>query len=190
VEEVDPMAELSPKKKSLFGKLARSRSKKKDNEPYSWETDMGMNPAEDDAAMAARSVGRDGAPVITSYNSHLFHPSDVRDEDFGPPQATTSSSSGGGSPTGAPPPMTPDRSRSRSARSNGTGGSYTQYTPDGSRSSRRGSRMQTVVLDRAPTARESAFSGPPRYDWVDIVSQAGNSKDCFGSVWVGVDTDA
>lgn len=188
------MAELSPKKKSLFGKLARSRSKKKGSESYSWEADMDVSPADHDAAMAARSVGRDGAPVVTSYNAHLFQPSDVRDEDFGPPQVTTSSSSGGGSPTGAPPPMTPDRSmrsnRSRSARSNGTGGSYTQYTPDGSRSSRRGSRMQTVVLDRAPTARESAFSGPPRYDWVDIVSRADYSKDCFGSVWVGVDTDA
>jgi hypothetical protein len=27
-----------------------------------------------------------------------------------------------------------------------------------------------VALDKAPTARESAFSGPPRYDWIDVVS--------------------
>lgn len=27
-----------------------------------------------------------------------------------------------------------------------------------------------VILDKAPTARESAFGGPPRYDWIDIVS--------------------
>jgi hypothetical protein len=28
----------------------------------------------------------------------------------------------------------------------------------------------TVTLEKAPTARESAFSGPPRYDWIDVVS--------------------
>jgi hypothetical protein len=27
-----------------------------------------------------------------------------------------------------------------------------------------------VTIDKAPTARESAFSGPPRYDWIDVVS--------------------
>lgn len=27
-----------------------------------------------------------------------------------------------------------------------------------------------ITIDKAPTARESAFSGPPRYDWIDIVS--------------------
>ena len=28
---------------------------------------------------------------------------------------------------------------------------------------------QSKVLDKAPTAREAAFRGPPRYDWIDIV---------------------
>lgn len=30
---------------------------------------------------------------------------------------------------------------------------------------------EEITLDKAPTARESAFSGPPRYDWIDIVSR-------------------
>lgn len=29
-----------------------------------------------------------------------------------------------------------------------------------------------VILDKAPTARESAFGGPPRYDWIDIETSA------------------
>ena len=161
---VDPMTETSTttkKKKGLFGKLKMGKKKAVSN---SKESRYGeADTAEHDAAMAAKSVGRDGRPVITSYNAHQFHPSDVRDEDVLP----TSSSS---SPTGAPP-TTPDRSvrSTRSSRSNGTNGSY---TPDRSRSSRRGHRG-TVVLDRAPTAKESAFSGPPRYDWVDVVSDVG-----------------
>jgi hypothetical protein len=28
---------------------------------------------------------------------------------------------------------------------------------------------QEKVLTEAPTAREAAFGGPPRYDWIDIV---------------------
>jgi len=27
----------------------------------------------------------------------------------------------------------------------------------------------SIILDHAPTARQSAFSGPPRYDWIDVV---------------------
>ena len=34
---------------------------------------------------------------------------------------------------------------------------------------KRGPRPGSVILDKAPTAREAAFSGPPRYDWIDIV---------------------
>ena len=29
---------------------------------------------------------------------------------------------------------------------------------------------ERVVLESAPTARDAAFGGPPRYDWIDIVS--------------------
>lgn len=29
---------------------------------------------------------------------------------------------------------------------------------------------QRKIVPKAPTARESAFGGPPRYDWIDIVS--------------------
>jgi len=172
--EAGPMTETATttkKKKSLFGML--KKSKKKDTsgrkESRNGEVDM----AEHDAAMAAKSVAKDGTPVITAYNAHQFHPSDVRDEDVPP----TSSSWGGDSPTAVAsgaPPMTPDRSvrsnrSSRSNRSNGTGGS--PYTPDRSKSSRRGTR-QTIVLDRPPTAKESAFSGPPKYDWVDVETAA------------------
>jgi hypothetical protein len=30
--------------------------------------------------------------------------------------------------------------------------------------------VKEVTLDSAPTARQAAFAGPPRYDWIDIVS--------------------
>ena len=43
-------------------------------------------------------------------------------------------------------------------------------TEKGSKMSRRVKR-ETVVLAAAPSARDSAFSGPPRYDWIDIVSR-------------------
>lgn len=158
------------KKKSLFGKLKMGKKKAASN---SKESSYGeADAAEHDAAMAAKSVGKDGRPVITSYNAHQFNPSDVRDEDVLP----TSSSS---IPSGSPP-TTPDRVRStRSSRSNGTNGSY---TPDRSRASRRGHR-ETVVLNRAPTAKESAFSGPPRYDWVDVVSMLEDICPILG-IWV------
>jgi hypothetical protein len=29
---------------------------------------------------------------------------------------------------------------------------------------------KSVILEKAPAARDSAFGGPPRYDWIDIVS--------------------
>ena len=29
---------------------------------------------------------------------------------------------------------------------------------------------KSILLTKAPAARDSAFSGPPRYDWIDIVS--------------------
>jgi hypothetical protein len=32
----------------------------------------------------------------------------------------------------------------------------------------RSPRPGSVVLDKPPTAREAAFSGPPRYDWIDV----------------------
>jgi hypothetical protein len=30
--------------------------------------------------------------------------------------------------------------------------------------------VREVTLEQAPTAKEAAFGGPPRYDWIDIVS--------------------
>lgn len=29
---------------------------------------------------------------------------------------------------------------------------------------------KSVILEKAPAARDAAFGGPPRYDWIDIVS--------------------
>lgn len=29
---------------------------------------------------------------------------------------------------------------------------------------------QTILLEKPPSARDAAFVGPPRYDWIDIVS--------------------
>lgn len=46
---------------------------------------------------------------------------------------------------------------------------YTKPSKDGTRVSRR-VKKESVVLTAAPSARDSAFSGPPRYDWIDIVS--------------------
>jgi hypothetical protein len=33
---------------------------------------------------------------------------------------------------------------------------------------------KSIILEQAPAAREAAFSGPPRYDWIDIVSKHGS----------------
>jgi len=97
------------------------------------------------AEMVARSVARDGTPVITSFNAHQFQPSDVRDEDIAP----TALSDGAGSPAAA----------------------TSKPVPSPERSTRRG-RRHTVTLDKAPTARESAYGGPPKYDWIDIETAA------------------
>lgn len=35
---------------------------------------------------------------------------------------------------------------------------------------RKNRTRQEMILEKPPAARESAFSGPPRYDWIDIVS--------------------
>jgi hypothetical protein len=37
-------------------------------------------------------------------------------------------------------------------------------------------KREMVVLSEAPAARDSAFSGPPRYDWIDIVSALFDSE--------------
>ena len=156
--EAGPMTETATtkkKKKGLFGRLKKSKkSSKKESRNAEAET------AEYKEAMAAKSVARDGRPVITSYNAHQFHPSDVRDEDL---------------PSTSPPtPSTPPRgargyTSNGSPSSRGTGSPNSRGSP-GSRAKRRGMR-ETVVLDRPPTAKESAFGGPPRYDWVDVVSR-------------------
>lgn len=31
---------------------------------------------------------------------------------------------------------------------------------------------KSVILEQAPAARDAAFNGPPRYDWIDIVSDS------------------
>jgi hypothetical protein len=36
-----------------------------------------------------------------------------------------------------------------------------------------------TILDKAPTAREAAFGGPPRYDWIDIVSGTSITRCVF-----------
>ncbi len=36
---------------------------------------------------------------------------------------------------------------------------------------RKNRTRQEMILEKPPAARESAFSGPPRYDWIDIVSK-------------------
>ena len=44
---------------------------------------------------------------------------------------------------------------------------------------------QSKVLDKAPTAREAAFAGPPRYDWIDIVSTEERRQRAFrGKLWM------
>jgi hypothetical protein len=51
----------------------------------------------------------------------------------------------------------------------------TQSNKEGGVFTRRVKR-EMVVLSEAPTARDSAFSGPPRYDWIDIVSALFDSE--------------
>lgn len=47
--------------------------------------------------------------------------------------------------------------------------SMKKSTKKSMKKSKKGPRPNSIVLDKAPTARESAFGGPPRYDWIDIV---------------------
>lgn len=108
--------------------------------------------AEREAELAAMSVARDGTPVISSVNAHLFQPSDVRDEDI------PSSGSGEPSPT------------AESAGSTKLAASASASPPDRTVKAARRGRRQTITLDKPPTARESAYGGPPKYDWIDIVS--------------------
>ena len=74
--------------------------------------------------------------------------------------------------TPSPPPQTD------------TGRDPTIVTPDmPPRPKQRKSRvpeLQEVKLDQAPTAREAAFGGPPRYDWIDIVSASKGDALCYG----------
>ena len=45
---------------------------------------------------------------------------------------------------------------------------------------KKGPRPNSIILEKAPTARESAFSGPPRYDWIDVVSALAASRHRHG----------
>jgi hypothetical protein len=53
----------------------------------------------------------------------------------------------------------------------------------GGKSKKRSPRPGSVVLDHAPTAREAAFGGPPRYDWIDVeVSFLDGVRSCFNAI--------
>lgn len=40
-------------------------------------------------------------------------------------------------------------------------------------------KTETVVLKEAPPANKAAFCGPPRYDWIDIVSLNKRNLECI-----------
>mmetsp|Transcript_44104 Transcript_44104/g.134289 ORF Transcript_44104/g.134289 Transcript_44104/m.134289 type:complete len:200 (-) Transcript_44104:1060-1659(-) len=96
---------------------------------------------------------KDGLPVVASSAADDFLPSDVREHDGRIEKRGETFL--GGTHEGVPP--SPKNGMSKAAR-----------------------MRSTVVLKKAPTAKEAAFGGPPRYDWIDIVSGVGNRWRCYG----------
>ena len=121
--------------------------------PLPFEHIMGFSkPSSEKRANAARlkknrkngAVAKDGTPVIAAGNADMFLPSDVVQD--------VKVVRRGKNDTFDTAPASPDSV-------NGEAKTY------------RGQR-QMIILDRAPTAEESAYAGPPRYDWIDIVSMS------------------
>lgn len=53
----------------------------------------------------------------------------------------------------------------------------TEPAPKGGVFRRKNRSRQEVILEKPPAAREAAFAGPPRYDWIDIVSSIRRHSD-------------
>lgn len=86
---------------------------------------------------------KDGLPVVATAAADDFLPSEVRERND---DVSRRGESFLGGPHDAPS-LKPTRSKAGKARS-------------------------TVVLDQAPSAKDAAFGGPPRYDWIDIETAA------------------
>lgn len=94
---------------------------------------------------------KDGTPVVAASAPDEFLPSEVREYDDEVNKRGESFLGGpnDGAPSNKKAPPSPQKGRSKG-----------------------GMMRSTVVLKQAPSARDSAFGGPPRYDWIDIETSA------------------
>jgi len=71
--------------------------------------------------------------------------------------------------TDAPVPLTAQSSESTSISPKARA-KETQFRESQSKLKSNLPVRETVTLEQPPTAQEAAFGGPPRFDWIDIVS--------------------
>eukprot|EP00978_Attheya_sp_CCMP212_P030596 scaffold112987_cov45-Attheya_sp.AAC.1 len=144
------MANASEKsgRKSLMGRMTKKKSSKKEFDAKEDPPTPPLSPVQDENFSPRQDFGpatKDGRPVITSKGAGKFRASEVRGRNPVYQNAQEDAQEN-------PQETKKKKSSSTSKLMSWRGRNH-------------------VVLKNAPPARESAFSGPPRYDWIDIVSQ-------------------
>lgn len=119
--------------------------KRKKNEPVDYD----FEPQDSPTDVSKAPISRSGRHVITSQDGGKFPPSAVggnrfeEDSDGRFPNSNIYNYDDGRPPS----PVAP-------------------------RTEKAGINKRMVVLDKAPAAKDSAYTGPPRYDWIDIETSA------------------
>mmetsp|Transcript_62555 Transcript_62555/g.74074 ORF Transcript_62555/g.74074 Transcript_62555/m.74074 type:complete len:329 (-) Transcript_62555:351-1337(-) len=168
----------------------------KDDESSETEDDSyGSSQGSPDSTPQKPYVTKDGDHVITSRDGGFYRPSMVRDaldnttDSIDQPEDTTNVRFDESLNTSIESVSLISKTRSQEQYTLGSNTwnhptSYHQSIDSRSRScvsqstetyrspKKKGTRRSTVVLKEAPSAKEAAFSGPPRYDWIDIETAA------------------
>lgn len=131
-------ATSTKKKKGLFSRFKKKDKKGKKDETLEPTPPPSPQSQEQSKSKTKKSVTKDGIPVVTADNPDDFTASDVQQTNPGEPKVSRAS---------------------KKAAKNVT---------KSQKKSKRGPRPGSVVLEKPPTAREAAFGGPPRYDWIDV----------------------
>lgn len=95
------------------------------------------------------TIGRDGWPVITSTDADKFKPSQVQET-----------------------PSEGMVDKHNSGKDGYISDSKSSLKSPSAKSPTRAGKKDLVVIEEPPSARQAAFSGPPRYDWIDIETAA------------------
>jgi|EP00550_Attheya_septentrionalis_P005992 hypothetical protein len=136
-------------RKSLIGRMTKKKSSKKEFDAKEDPPTPPLSPVQDENFSPRQDFGastKDGRPVITSKGADKFRASEVRGRN--PVYQNTQENA----------QENPQETKQKKSSSTSKLMSW------------RG--RNHVVLKSAPPARESAFSGPPRYDWIDIETAA------------------